>query len=378
MENIYIVKIQEKYFKRLLKYHIYITYIKKNKDYYLLYVDLNNYEKLLKFKNIYEFELVGYKGLIKYQNILKKYCLFFIMFIISLVYIFFLGNIIFKIEIKTMDQDIYNLVKKELDNNEISLYKYFKSFSDKEIIKKNIINNNSNKLEWMEITRVGCKYIVNVEKRIINEIDNDNTPRNIVAKKNAIILKIDATRGSIVKKLNDYVKKGEVIVTGEITHKDSVVDLVHADATIYGETWYNVHVSYPIAYYEKTYTGNKKKRLSLTLFNKKFNLFDNKKYQDEEIMETKLLYHKFLPVKISLESVREVVLIDDLYTTEEAINLAILEAREKILKTLPNDSKILSQKKLKIIVNNSTIDIDVFFKVYENITATEEIIVEGE
>ena len=377
MENIYIVKIQEKYFKRLLKYHIYITRIKKNKDYYLLYLDLNNYEKLLKFKNIYEFALIDYKGLIKYQIIFKKYYLFFIMFIISLIYLVFLSNLIFKIEVKTMDQDIHDLVIRELDRNNISLYKFVKSFSDKEIIKKNIINNNSNKLEWMEITRVGCKYVINVEKRIINEIDDDNTPRNIVALKNAIILKIDAKRGSIVKKLNDYVKKGEVIVTGEITHKDSVVDLVHADATIYGETWYNVHVSYPIAYYEKTYTGNNKKRLSLTFFNKKINLFDNKKYQDEEIMETKLLYHKFLPVKISLENVHEVVLIDDLYTTDEAIDLAVLEAREKILKTLPSDSKILSEKKLKIIVNNSTIDIDVFFKVYENITAVE-IIKEGE
>ena len=377
MENIYIVKIQEKYFKRLLKYRIYITYIKKNKDYYLLYLDLDNYEKLLKFKNIYEFELVGYKGLIKYQNIFKKHYLFFIMFIMSLVYLVFLSNLIFKIEVKTMDQDIYDLVIHELDSNNISLYKFVKSFDDKELIKKNIINNNSSKLEWMEITRVGCKYVINVEKRIINEIDDDNTPRNIVAKKNAIILEIDAKRGSIVKKLNDYVKKGEVIVTGEITHKDSVVDLVHADATIYGETWYNVHVSYPIAYYEKTYTGNNKKRFSLTFFNKKINLFDKTKYNDEEIIETRLLYHKFLPVKISLENVREVVLIDDLYTTDEAIDLAVLEAREKILKTLPRDSKILSEKKLKIIVNNSTIDVDVFFKVYENITAVE-IIKEGE
>ena len=36
--------------------------------------------------------------------------------------------------------------------------------------------------------------------------------------------------------------------------------------------------------------------------------------------------------------------------------------------TWERNDKILNQKKLKLIVNNSTIDIDIFFKVYENIT----------
>ena len=58
--------------------------------------------------------------------------------------------------------------------------------------------------------------------------------------------------------------------------------------------------------------------------------------------------------------------------------MAISEAKEKILSTLPEDSKILSQKKLKIIVNDSTIEVDVFFKVYENITDTKKISLEGE
>ena len=45
---------------------------------------------------------------------------------------------------------------------------------------------------------------------------------------------------------------------------------------------------------------------------------------------------------------------------------------------LLEDSKILDQKKLKFVVKNSTIDLDVFFKVYENITSYQEIELEGE
>ena len=378
MKNIYIVKIEEKYFSKLIKYHINILKIKKIKNYYLLYLDFLNYEKLLKFKNIFELELIGYKGLIQYKLLFKKYFLFISFFVLALIYLVFLSNIIFKIEIKTEDQEIANLVLKELEKRDISIHKWAVSFSKKESIREDILKNNKDKLEWLEITRVGSTYVVNVEKRIINEMDTDDTPQDIVALKNAIILKIEAKEGSIVKKLNDYVKKGDVIVTGSITHNDEVVDLVRADAIIYGETWYNVHVSYPYAYYEKTYTGNSKKRLSITLFNKKINLFDNSEYKEEEILEQKILYHKFLPFSFSLETVKEVVIRDEVYTPEEAAVMAISEAKEKILSTLPEDSKILSQKKLKIIVNDSTIEVDVFFKVYENITDTKKISLEGE
>ena len=376
MKNIYIVKIDEKYFNKIIKYHIYILNIKKRKHYYLLYLDFNNYEKLLKFKKIYNIELVGYKGLIKYKKVLKKYYLFFIIFLISIFYLVFLSNIVFFIEVKTTDKEIEKLVLNELKNEGISVFNFIKSFQEKEEIRDIILNNNKDKLEWIEINRVGSGYEVYVEKRIINKIDDDTTPRNIVALKNAIILSIDARTGSIVKKLNDYVKAGDVIVSGEIVHNEKVVDMVPADAVIYGETWYNVHVSYPISYYEKTYTGNTKKRLSITFFNKKFNFFDKNKYKEEEIVETKLLYHKFLPFKISIENSSEVILIDDLYTTDEAVLKAIEVAREKLLKTLPSNSKILQEKKLKIVVNNSTIDVDVFFKVYENITDIEEIVIE--
>ncbi len=378
INNIYIVKISKKHFSNILKYHIYANKIKEMADSYLLYLDYDNYQKILKFKKIYNIELKGYQGLIKYQEILKKHYLFFIMFFLGITLIIFLSNIIFKIDINTTNEEMKKIIIKELNKYQIELHKFVKTYEEKELIKKKILNSNKDKLEWLEITREGSKYTVSLEERIIENNEEDKTSRDIVASKNAIILSIEARDGSIVKKLNDYVHKGEVIVTGKITHKDEVVDLIRANAIIYGETWYNVHVSYPIAYYEKIETGNIKKRLSLMILNKKINFFDKEKYSEEEIIETKIFAHRFLPFKLSYEKVKEVTILDSVYTTEEAVEQAIKVARNKLLKSLPSDSKILNQKKLKIIVNNSTIDVDVFFKVYENITDTKEIVKEGE
>ncbi len=373
MQTLYIIKIESKYFKKILRYHLQIKKVKKKKEVYYIYLDKNNYEKIKKLTKIYNLELVGYKGLYSYLNNFKKNKIIFIMFLLGLSLIIFLSNLILEIEIKTNDLELKNLVFKELSSYNLKKYQFVKSYQEKEKIKKEILENNKDKLEWLEITRIGSKYVINLEKRILSPKEEDLKPRDVVALKNAIILKIDATTGSIVKKLNDYVKKGDVIVSGNIIHNEEVVDQVVAKATIYGETWYNVHVSYPVAYYEKTYTGKTSNRITLTLNNKEIDFF-NKKYQQEDILETKLIYHKFLPFKLSYIKAREIKLEDNILTNEEAIIKAMDVAKENILKTLPEDSKILDQKKLKIVLNNSTIDIDVFFKVYENITAYQDII----
>ena len=371
--NSYKVRIEAKYFNKLLKYNIKMLKVVKQNNYYYLTLDESNYQKILKYKNIYKIEIVGYDGLIKYKLLFKKNNIIIISFLIGIFLIILLSNFIFKIEIKTTDSDLKKLLLNELEKEGLKVYSFQKNFTEKEKIKEKILKNNKDKIEWLEITKIGTKYVVDVEKRIINSLDEDNTPRNIVASKNAIILKIDATNGSIVKKLNDYVKAGEVIVSGEITHKDKIVDLIKAKGTIYGETWYTVHVSYPITYYEKTYTGRQKKKLTLTLFNNVFIFFDYDKYDNFEIIENKLIYHKFLPFKLSLNTIIETDKKDDIYTPEEAIDKGIEVAKKKLLKMLPEDSKILEQKKLKFIINDSTIDMNIFFKVYENITSYQVI-----
>ena len=371
MKNKFVIKIKEKYFNKLIRYSIYSLKIIKKKDYYYLVLDENNFSKINKYKDLFEIEYISESGLIHIYKIIKSNFIFLIFFILSIFYLTFLSNIIFDIEIKTNDIELKKYVLKELNKRNISKLHFIVSFSKKEKIRKDILDKNKDIIEWLEITRYGSKYIVNVEKRIKKEFDNDNYPQNIIASKNAIILSIKARNGSIVKKLNDYVKKGEVIVSGEIVHNEEIVNKVKADAIIYGETWYNVHISYPTFYYEKTYTNNKAKRLNINFINK--NIYIGKKYKNEDLKNINLFNNKMIPISINFQDVKEAVITDDIYTIEEGYEKALEVARSELLKHLDKDSKILDQKKLKLIVNNSTIDIDIFFKVYENITEIKKI-----
>lgn len=369
LKNIYVLKIDnKKILKKLIKYKIYFEKIIYKDGYILIEVDYYNYCHILKFKKVFEIELVSVKGVSKYKFLLKKYSLFFISNLIGITIIILLSNIIFSVKIITNDKEIYNLLLNELNYYKISPYNFVKTYKEKEEIKKKILNDNRDKLEWIEITRTGSLYTINVERRIINHIDNDNTIRDVVSKKNAFIKEIRASSGYIVKKINDYVNKGDIIVSGRIMKGDEVKNYVKADAKVYGETWYNVHITLPINYYEKVYTGKSKKRLTINFLNKKIKLFNFKNYKNEEIREKTLLESRLFPFSVNYDTFYEIEETIDILTDEKVWDIAFNIAREKLLSTLKEDSEILSQKKLKLIVKDSKIEIDVFVKVYENIT----------
>jgi len=377
--SIYIFKVEDKKnIKKLIKYHIYFENIVYDNKSCYIYVDYYNYCKVLKYKKLFNILLVDTKGINKYKYLLKKYFLFFISIIVGIVGVYFLSNVIFDVKIMTNKEDLYKLLSNELNYYGISKYNLVKSFEEKELIKKKILEEHKDKIEWLEFDRKGSVYYINVLERIINKEDNSSDYRHLVSKKNAIILEIKAEDGEIVKKINDYVNKGDIIVSGMIMKGEEVKNYVKAKGNVYGETWYNVSVELPINYYEKVYTGNSKKRLTINYFNKHIKLFNFSNYQNEERIDKVVFQSKILPFSITYTTFKEINLFDDVYTVEKVIDKGMNLARSRLLETLDNDSKILSQKKLKLYTKDSKIFIEVFFKVYENITDYCDIVLEGE
>ena len=263
------------------------------------------------------------------------------------------------------DKNMVKLLNEELNKYNIKKYSRVLSYEKREEIKEKIINNNKDKIEWMEIDRIGTKYIVKLEKRIKNNIKKEEDIRHVIAKKSGIIKKIVASDGEVVKKINDFVTKGDVIISGEIHKGEDIKDNVSADGEVYAEVWYKVKVTLPINYHEEKLTGNKKNVLNIKFIDKEFNLFNS--YKNKEIKKNNIYSDFFGLFEINLNSEKEKNIIDDvnLMTNED---LGVELARNKILSTLKENEYIISQKKLKTILNDSTINIEVFFKVYENIS----------
>ena len=224
------------------------------------------------------------------------------------------------------------------------------------------------KIEWLEIERIGTSYEIKVEKRIINDKEEKPNLRHVVAKKSGIIMKIVAENGEIIKKKNDYVKAGDIIISGEIHKNDEVVDNIPASGSVYAEVWYKVKVEMPISYKEELLTGKNKNILNISFLDYSWNLFDFYPYKDKNIKNKLLLSDFFGMFSINYNKESEVIIKDEVNNiiSEE---FAFKIARKKIEENLKEDEYIISQKKLKTIINNSTIVTEIFFKVYENISS---------
>lgn len=124
----------------------------------------------------------------------------------------------------------------------------------------------------------------------------------------------------------------------------------------------------PFVYYEENYTSNTNKVLTLSFLNKRFELFNFNKFENKEIDEKNIVKHSFLPIKLSLETQREVKKTDKIYTIDEAIEMAKNKSISSMESKLNDKEYIISSKNLKVEIKESKIVLEMFFSVYEDIT----------
>jgi len=363
----------ERFIKRLIFNKIEmlkISYPSRNEVNIIVYK--SDYDKILELKSIYEVNEIDVYGLIRIKKTLNLYKYLLISIVLAICLIIFLSNVIFDIEVIHTDSSVRKFLINELENYGISKYKFKKSFREIQDIKNQILEKYKDRIEWLEIEESGTTYIVRIEERIIIDNNKTNTPQNVIAKKSGVIKKIYASSGQVLKELNTFVSKGEVVISGNIYLNEVLKDTIKADGTIYAEVWYNVTVEYPYIYSEIKYTGNTKKVYALKLFDKYIE-FTTNKFKEKNSEDKIILGHNILPISFVLQEQKEIVTISSILTEEEAISKAINEAKIKMDEKLKEDESIIDYKILKTSVKEDKIVLDVFFTVLENITGYEEI-----
>ena len=320
--------------------------------------DLERIKKINYYSEIDEYKVLGIDRLILF---FKRNLLTFITVLICFFVMYFLENVIVDIEIIHSNKQIIELVREELEKNNIKTFTFAKNFDELESLRVKIIEENPTKLEWMSITRVGMKYVVRVEERIITEVEENASTCHIVAKKNGIIKNIKSTSGEIVPAINDYVRKGDVLISGQIHLYEEIKNNICAEGEVYAEVWYSINLSIPLEYQEKKYTGATRYNFII----KKKQMFKNKyALYDEEVLKEVNLFG--LNVKYIKEKEYENLI--NKYSYDEAEVVALKKVDQNMKMKLKDNGKILSKKILKKTQFNSRIDIEVFVVVEENIS----------
>ncbi len=360
-------------FLNYLVYHsIYYEDLTLN-DNYILTIDYEDYKKI---SRRYKTKIIKYYGKRFIVNYLDTNKYMLISLFISFLVLYLLTNTIFKININTNDEKIYNLINNSLKENNISIYKRKKSFKELKKIKNKILKNNEDSLEWIEIKEKGCIYNVELTARVKNKENNsDNNPKDIVASKDGLIKYITSSSGVKLKDVNDYVKKGEVLISGNIIKgEDTLITQVRAKGKVYAEVWYTVNITIPFNYVEYVETGKVINHYYLDIAGKKFTLIG--KYDSNFTMNTKdlVLEKPYLFFKLYKETKREYKYKEFNINENEAYKEALKRSENKIKSKLNDNEYIISKKVLKKEVFRSKMNIEVFFKVYENIGVTSNIV----
>ena len=368
MINYFWIEIKGKNVNRLLKQifknKINILNIKYYKDKVRLKVSYLDYQKIKEIKTTYEITIIKTSGKKKLLEDISKYKISLLVFIISIFFVIFLSKFTFFIEIETSNTNLKNLIKEELTKNNITVFSLKKDYQTLETIKENIKNNHLDTIEWLEIENKGVKTKVKVIERIKNSKKETTSYKDVVAAKNGFIRKIYSPKGEVVKNIDDYVKKGEIIISGNIHRNEKSVAKVVASGKVYAEVWYIVKVNGNLTYNKVEEEDKGYFKLVLKTGGNTFDLIKIKKENDYD--NKKKLFQNSI-FSLYLENEKTYQTTKATYTDNELKKILETKAKNSILKTLEKDEYIITQKTLKKTKEDDRMYVEVFFKVYEDI-----------
>lgn len=373
----YIIKIEGRRPNSLLSLLIIlkIPFIKKKetKDYLILEIEEEYFQKIKKLAPTYEITILKRTGKAYLIHLYKTKKIFLYSIIFAFLVIILLTNIIFSVRVVETDKEIKDMILTDLRENGITRFRFKVSYKRKEAIREKILEKEKDYLEWLEIEEIGTMYQVKVIRRINNPKEEELKPRSIVAKKKGRITRIEADYGEVTTKKNDVVDKGDTLISGLIKNKEEIKTKVAARGKVYAEVWYQVNLNLPTLYQEEIKTGNKKNTLEIIFLDKNIFISELFKYNNSISKETVLYNNPLIPFRISFTKKEEIKLKQVAYQEDKTLKKIKKLAIDKLKQRIGNDIKILSINVLKKKTSADKIEVELFFKVEEDITSYESL-----
>ena len=347
-----------RFIKKCIDNNINLYNISYVKDKMVVLIDVKDYLKIKRLNYYSKIRVVKYDGLLNIKKIIKDNMFYISVIFLSFIWMNLLTNYIVDIKIIHSNNGIRRLLKEELDKNNIKKFSLAYSFEELDNITKKILADNKNNLEWVSIKKDGMKYIVRAEERIIKSEVVSDKPRDIIASKDAYITKVISSKGNVLVRQGEYVKKGTVLISGKITLYEDVKGVTSASGSVYGNVWYECTVETPKEISSERLTGRKRYNLNVgnkILLRNKYQNFRQKNIKEIKIFGLKIKFYREEEVEIIKTKT------DDEY--------ALRRLKEEFDKKLNGKGVIIYQKVLKKEENNSTIKYRVFIITNELINA---------
>ena len=186
-------------------------------------------------------------------------------------------------------------------------------------------------LSFMAINISGTRAVVSVEEAVpAPELLDEQTPADVVADADGIILDMQTSAGRPLVQDGDIVARGDVLIAGAMElyePEGSPVDqgylVVHAAGTVTARTWRTLEETVPLTIQEKSYTGAEKKLISLHVLWGQLDFFQNSSifggmYDKITRTEYLTLFGRTFPVGLTTTTLREYTLHEQPLPEEQA------------------------------------------------------------
>ena len=306
----------------------------------------------------------------------KKRKIFAIFFILLITAVIALSNFVWNIEVIGNDKISAEEIIKDLADDNFKVGASKTNLNTKNIIDK--IRLKRSDLAWMGIEIKGTNAIVKiVEADLKPDIIKEEEYCNIVATKDAMIVKINAQNGTAVVKEGDIVTKGTVLIQGWLEGQFTGIRYVHANGEVQAKVWYSQKISVPLKQIKKVKTGKEENKYSVRINNFEINLAKGvPKFQNYDTIETskklKLFSDFYLPIEINQKTYQEYEEQEITYSIEEAKKFGITQVDESLKEQI--EGKQVTNKKINAEQMEANIEVEVIYEVLESIGTKEKIV----
>lgn len=312
----------------------------------------------------------------------RKFLFFGVLFFVATIYM--LSTHIWLIDISGLDKIYKDDIESFIASNNLYIGSSKRKIDVVEM--QEALLNEFPDIAWVNISIKGTRANVSIKETIEKtQIQNNDTPSNLVATKDAIIDKIVVSTGSAVVKPHDVVKEGDILISGELKVKEDEFGVlnsyVHSSGIVLAKTYYEFDFFIPYEYEEQQFTGKQIEDSRYNIFNKNINVLkSNVKYENYNRVST---YNEFdlgydypLPFIAIKDIYKEIEVVKKTRTKEEAKELATVKVDSRILRELAFDVNIVD-KKINLKENSKGIEVSVHIDAIEDITKSEDIEVQN-
>ncbi|WP_042345827.1 sporulation protein YqfD [Bacillus massiliigorillae] len=306
---------------------------------------------------------------------------FLIGFFLFLTCLFLLSNVVWGIEISGAKPETEHKIRQQLTKMGVETGKFQFNMDESGTIQQKL-SSSIDEITWVGVELKGTTFHLQVVEKKEPKRAKMDSRQNIIANKKAIVRKIFVEKGKAAVSVNDYVNKGQVLVSSNISNNDKSSVLVPAKGSVWGEVWYKSDVAIPLKTEFSVFSGKeetkhyvKMKTFSLPIWGFKKTTIVN---YEKDITDKPLFFLGWkLPFSYKTVTFRDKESVVREYSKKEAILRGHEVAENDLKKMLPKNSEVIGRKVLRESFESGKVILSIHYQVLENI-AIERPIIQGD